>query len=102
MGKRSTSRKKGRGRKEEKGNLRTERKDGHEALLGESNYKENGGISLPTRVERWSPSKICRPEGLLCDPKKTSMVIPIQNVRSVILKTQMLELEGAQTGRRLF
>jgi len=40
--------------------------------------------------------------GLLCDPKQTSMVIPIQNVRSRNLKIQMLELEGAQTGRRLF
>jgi hypothetical protein len=52
---RSPSRKKGRrggGRKEEKGNLRIERKDSYEALLGESNFKENSGISLPTRVER--------------------------------------------------
>jgi hypothetical protein len=30
--------------------------------VGESNCKENGGISLPTRVERWSPSKCCRLE----------------------------------------
>jgi hypothetical protein len=55
VGRRSLSRKKGkRGgeRKEEKGKLRTERKDGYKALLEESNYKENSGISLPTRVER--------------------------------------------------
>jgi hypothetical protein len=47
------------GNKEEEGNLRTERKDGYGALVGESNCKENGGISLPTRVERWPPSKCC-------------------------------------------
>jgi hypothetical protein len=55
VGKRLPSRKKerrGGGRKEKKGNLRIERKGGYEALLGESNYKENNGISLPTRVKR--------------------------------------------------
>jgi hypothetical protein len=50
VGKRSASRKKGRReggreRREEKGNLRTERKDGYDALVGESNCKENGGVS---------------------------------------------------------
>jgi hypothetical protein len=66
MGKRTISRKKGRieegERKEEEGNLRTERKDGDDALVGESNCKENGGVSQPTRVKRWSPSRCCRPE----------------------------------------
>jgi hypothetical protein len=49
------------GGRERKGILRTERKDGYEVLLGESNCKEKRGISLPTKVERWSPSKSCRP-----------------------------------------
>jgi hypothetical protein len=45
--KRLTSRKKGKresGKKEEKGNLRTQRKDRYGILLGKSNYKENGGL----------------------------------------------------------
>jgi hypothetical protein len=37
-------------------------KDGYEVLLGESNCKVNGGISLSTKVERWSPSESCMPE----------------------------------------
>jgi hypothetical protein len=45
-------RKEGKKEEEEEGNLRTERKDGYGALVGESNCKENGRISLPTRVER--------------------------------------------------
>jgi hypothetical protein len=48
--------------RERGGILRTERKGDYEVLFGESNCKENGGISLPTKVERWSPSKSCRPE----------------------------------------
>jgi hypothetical protein len=63
--KRLTSRKKGKresGKKEEKGNLRTQRKDRYGILLGKSNYKENGGLSLLTRVERYSPSKSYKPE----------------------------------------
>jgi hypothetical protein len=33
----------------------------YEVRVGRWNCKENGGISLST-VERWSPSKNCRPE----------------------------------------
>ena len=70
MGKKTISRKKGRseeggrkeGRKEEKGNLRTERKDDYKVLFRESNYKENSGISLSTKVKRWSLLKSCGPK----------------------------------------
>jgi hypothetical protein len=41
-----------------------ERKDDYKVLFGESNCKENSGISLPTKVERWSPLKSCRLEGV--------------------------------------
>jgi hypothetical protein len=40
------------GGRERRGILRTERKDDYKILLGESNCKENGRISLPTKVER--------------------------------------------------
>ena len=48
VGKRTILRKKGRregGGKEGKGNLRREREDGYDALVGESNCKENGSLS---------------------------------------------------------
>jgi len=50
------------GGRERGGILRTERKDDYEVLFGELNCKENSGISLPTKVKRWSLSKSCGPE----------------------------------------
>jgi len=50
------------GGRERGGILRTERKDDYEVLFGELNCKENSGISLPIKVERWSLSKSYGPE----------------------------------------
>ena len=101
VGKRSISRKRRRGR-ERGGILRTERKGGYESCWENRIAKKMVEDLCLLRLRDVSIKKLQARGGLLCDPKKTSMVIPIQNVLSVILKCKCLNWRGPKLDAAYF